>query len=84
MAGKKYDVKSLIRIIMNSRTYQLSAQTNDFNKDDNKYFSHAVTKLLTAEQLLDALCTVTEVPEKYATCPVAIVEVLIWKPCACF
>ena len=33
--------------IMNSRTYQLSAQTNEFNKDDNKYFSHAVTKLLT-------------------------------------
>ena len=32
---------------MNSRTYQLSAQTNEFNKDDNKYFSHAVTKLLT-------------------------------------
>ena len=51
---------------MNSRTYQLSAQTNDFNKDDNKYFSHAVTKLLTAEQLLDAICTVTEVPEKFA------------------
>ena len=43
----KFDVKHLIRTIMNSRTYQLSAQTNDFNKDDNKYFSHAVTKLLT-------------------------------------
>jgi hypothetical protein len=65
----KYDVKYLIRTIMNSRTYQLSAQTNDLNKDDNKYFSHAVTKLLTAEQLLDALCTVTEVPEKYAGLP---------------
>ena len=51
-----FDVKHLIRTIMNSRTYQLSAQTNDFNKDDNKYFSHAVTKLHTAEQLFDALC----------------------------
>jgi hypothetical protein len=65
----KYDVKALIRTIMNSRTYQLSAQTNDLNKDDNKYFSHAVTKLLTAEQLLDGLCAVTEVPEKYAGLP---------------
>jgi hypothetical protein len=65
----KYDLKYLIRTIMNSRTYQLSAQTNDLNKDDNKYFSHAVTKLLTAEQLLDALCTATEVPEKYAGLP---------------
>src|SRR5262249_47037979 len=50
----QFDVRHLIRTIMNSRTYQLSAQTNDFNKDDNKYFSHAVTKSLTAEQLLDA------------------------------
>ncbi len=66
---KKFDVKHLIRTIMNSRTYQLSAQTNDFNKDDNKYFSHAVTKLHTAEQLFDALCYVTEVPEKFAGMP---------------
>jgi hypothetical protein len=65
----KFDAKQLIRTVMNSRTYQLSAQTNEFNKDDNKYFSHAVTKLLTAEQLFDALCQVTEVPEKFAGHP---------------
>ena len=52
-----------------TRTYQLSAQTNKFNQDDIKYFSHAVTKLLTAEQLFDALCYVTDVPEKYAGMP---------------
>jgi hypothetical protein len=65
----KFDVKYLIRTVMASRTYQLSAQGNDLNKDDGKYFSHAVTRLLTAEQLLDALCAVTEVPEKYAGMP---------------
>jgi hypothetical protein len=65
----KYDAKHLIRTIMNSRTYQLSAEVNDLNRDDNKYFSHAVTKLLTAEQLLDGLCAVTEVPEKFAGMP---------------
>jgi hypothetical protein len=68
-AAKKYDVKNLIRTIMNSRTYQLSAQPNDTNRDDGKYFSHAVTKLLSAEQLLDALCDVTAVPEKFAGLP---------------
>jgi hypothetical protein len=67
--ASKFDVKHLIRVIMNSRTYQLSAEANDFNKDDTKYFSHAVTKLLTAEQLLDAICAVTEVPEKFAGLP---------------
>jgi Protein of unknown function (DUF1553)/Protein of unknown function (DUF1549) len=65
----KYNIKHLIKVIMTSRTYQLSAQANDFNKDDNKYFSHAVTKLLTAEQLLDAICFTTEMPEKFTGMP---------------
>jgi hypothetical protein len=65
----KFDVKHIIRTILNSRTYQLSAQTNDLNKDDNKYFSHAVTRLLTAEQLLDAICATTEVAEKFQGLP---------------
>ncbi len=68
-AAHKFDVKYLIRTIMLSRTYQLSAQANELNKDDNKYFSHAVTKLLTAEQLLDAICATTEIPEKFAGMP---------------
>jgi hypothetical protein len=64
-----FDLKHITRTIMNSRTYQLSSQTNDLNKDDNKYFSHAVTKLLSAEQLLDAVCTATDVPEKFPGLP---------------
>ncbi len=64
-----FDAKHLLRTILNSRTYQLSAQHNKFNKDDNKYFSRAVTKLHTAEQLFDAICQVTEVPEKFAGLP---------------
>lgn len=65
-----FDMKHVVKTIMKSRTYQLSAQPNDTNRDDDKYFSHAVTKLLTAEQLLDALCDVTGVPEKFAGLPV--------------
>ncbi len=65
----QFDAKYILRVILNSRTYQLSAQTNDFNKDDNKYFSHAVTRLLSAEQLLDAVCFATAVPEKYPGLP---------------
>jgi hypothetical protein len=68
-AGHQFDLKHLIRVILNSRTYQLSAQTNEYNKEDNKYFSHAVTRLLTAEQLLDAICAATGVPEKFAGLP---------------
>jgi hypothetical protein len=68
-AAHGFRVKHLIRVIANSRTYQLSAQTNEANKDDAKYFSHALTKLLSAEQLLDAICAATDVPEKYAGLP---------------
>lgn len=64
-----YDRKHLIRTILNSRAYQLSSRTNAFNKNDVKYFSHARTRLLTAEQLLDAICQVTGVSEKFAGLP---------------
>ncbi|MEA2630298.1 MAG: hypothetical protein QOE66_517, partial [Chloroflexota bacterium] len=64
-----FDLKGLIRSILNSRTYQLSARTNELNAEDTLYFSHAVTKLLTAEQLLDAICDFTSMPEKFAGLP---------------
>lgn len=64
-----FDNKHTIRLILNSRVYQLSSRKNDFNKDDVKYFSHARTRLLSAEQLLDAICQVTNVSEKYTGLP---------------
>jgi hypothetical protein len=65
-----YSAKWVMRTIMQSRTYQLSARKNDFNKDDEIYFSHANTRMLTAEQLLDAICSVTNVPERFTGLPV--------------
>jgi hypothetical protein len=54
-----YDLKKLIRSILQSRTYQLSATANPLNAEDSLYFSHAQTRLLPAEVLLDAISTVT-------------------------
>jgi hypothetical protein len=65
----KFNIKHLVRTVMNSRVYQLSAETNDWNKDDVAYFSHAQVKMLTAEQLLDAICSATDLPEKFAGLP---------------
>jgi hypothetical protein len=65
----QFDQKHILRTILNSRTYQLSSRKNEFNKNDSKYFSHARTRLLTAEQLLDAICDVTGVAEKYPGLP---------------
>src|SRR5262249_28350848 len=65
-ADHNFDMKHLIRTIMNSRTYQLSAVTNSFNKGDSKYFSHTIPKLLGAEQLLDAICLATGISENFS------------------
>ncbi len=54
-----FDLRALMKSILTSRTYQLSARTNELNESDTLYFSHAYTKLLPAEVLLDAISTVT-------------------------
>ncbi|MEZ6067122.1 MAG: DUF1549 and DUF1553 domain-containing protein [Planctomycetaceae bacterium] len=64
-----YSRRWLIRTILLSHTYQRSARTNEFNEADELYFSHATTRMLTAEQLLDAICAVTQVPEQFAGMP---------------
>jgi hypothetical protein len=60
-----YNLKHLIRTITTSQTYQLSAKTNELNKDDSIYFSHANTKLLPAEVLLDAISTLCSSPTQF-------------------
>jgi Protein of unknown function (DUF1553)/Protein of unknown function (DUF1549) len=65
----KFNLQHLITTILKSRVYQLSAIPNDTNRDDGKYFSKALTKLLPAEPLLDAICDVTGLPEKFAGLP---------------
>lgn len=69
LVANNYSAKHLIRRIMNSRIYQLSSLRNDFNADDEIYFSHATTRMLTAEQLLDAICHITGVAENFKGMP---------------
>jgi hypothetical protein len=65
----RFDRKHIIRTILNSRTYQTSFRPNEWNKDDTKYFSHYLPRMLSAEQLLDAICAVTGVPESFGPLP---------------
>ncbi len=64
-----YHLRPLIRTIVLSRTYQLSATTNSLNVDDSLYFSHCQTKLLPAEVLLDAISSVTGTSTKFDGLP---------------
>jgi hypothetical protein len=65
LVEKKFDMKSLIRTIMNSRTYQLSSIPNETNADDLTNFSHAPVRSMPAEALLDAIAQVTGSPNTY-------------------
>ncbi|MDA0281895.1 MAG: DUF1553 domain-containing protein [Planctomycetota bacterium] len=72
--------KWAIRTIMNSRVYQLSSKKNDFNADDEIYASHATPRLLSAEQLLDAICQVTDVSESFKGLPAGTRAVALPDP----
>src|SRR5262245_41827905 len=60
-ATSGFDLRQLLRTIMNSRTYQLAAETNASNREDDGNFSHAIVRRLPAETLLDAQCGVLDV-----------------------
>jgi hypothetical protein len=50
-----FDLRYLMRTIVNSRAYQASIVTNEWNATDRDNFSHAVPRRLSAEELMDAV-----------------------------
>ena len=64
-----YDLKHLMRTIMNSATYQLSSESNATNQADNVFYSKYIIKRLPAEVLLDAMSQVTGVPTAFGGYP---------------
>ena len=68
-AQNGFDRKYLLRRILNSRTYQASYLANDSNRDDQVYFSHQLPRLMSAEQLLDAINHATGLEEKFTNLP---------------
>ena len=60
-----YDLKQLLKRIVTSRTYQLSSTPHPGYEDNLINFAHYVPKPLDAEILLDAVSTVTGVPETF-------------------
>ena len=57
--ASNYDVKSLIRWIMNSQAYNLSSAMTKSNDKDETLFSHMALKPFSPEQLFDSLLTAT-------------------------
>ena len=64
-----FDLKYLVRTICTSSTYQLSAEPNEFNKNDKQNYSRFYPRRLDAEILLDAIDQVTAQPTQFAGVP---------------
>lgn len=65
----KFDLKSVVRVIAQSQTYQLSEIPNEHNAVDRQNFSHFYPKRLQAEVLLDAIDGLTGAKTDFADLP---------------
>jgi len=65
----KFSLKSLVKTICKSRTYQLSAAPNEFNKSDKQSYARYYPKRLAAEVVFDAVCKVTDSPSQFPGLP---------------
>ncbi|HEV2391181.1 MAG TPA: DUF1553 domain-containing protein [Verrucomicrobiae bacterium] len=62
-----YDFKHLLRLILNSRTYQLSSLPNTTNPDGAAHFAFYPLRRLDAEVLIDAIDQLTGSSESYSS-----------------
>jgi len=59
LVDNHYDLKSLMRVILQSETYQRSSQSLPENLADRRFYSHFFPRRMRAEVLLDAMSEVT-------------------------
>lgn len=69
LVQSKFDTKQIIRLILNSQTYQLSSVPNASNMQDAQFFSHFMPKPMPAEALVDMLDQAAGVKESFGTFP---------------
>lgn len=69
LTNYRYDFRKLVRDICTSRTYQLSAQSNETNAGDTRNFAKAGIRRIRAEVLLDIINEVTGTTEKFQGLP---------------
>ncbi|MBM3846505.1 MAG: DUF1553 domain-containing protein, partial [Verrucomicrobia bacterium] len=74
-----YDLKKLMRTIMQSKLYQLSSKPNEYNKADTRNFSRAYRRRLPAETLMDAVSDITGVSDTFAAMPASSRAVQAWS-----
>ncbi len=75
-----FDLKHVMRLILNSQAYQRSAATLPQNQHDQRFYSHALARRLPAEVLLDAIGAATGEPEPFQGYPLGIRAIQVPDP----
>ncbi|MSU28203.1 MAG: DUF1553 domain-containing protein [Pedosphaera sp.] len=65
LADQRYDLKALMRAILQSETYQRGSESLPGNAADARFYSRYYTRRLMAEAMLDAFSQVTGVPTEF-------------------
>jgi hypothetical protein len=76
----KFDLRQLMRLVLNSRTYQLSSATRPTNETDAKFYSHYSARRLPAEVLHDAIGDAVGVPDRLDGYPYGMRAVQVADP----
>jgi hypothetical protein len=69
LIDNKFSLKHLIRVIVKSRTYQLSSEPNEFNKHDKQNYARYYPRRMSAEVLFDAVNQVAGAPAGFGGLP---------------
>jgi hypothetical protein len=64
-----HDLRHVMRLLVNSRTYQLASDTTPANASDRRFHSHYYPRRLPAEVLADAIAKATAAPDAFAGAP---------------
>lgn len=75
-----FDQKHLLRTIANSRVYQLDSEPLPENPPDNMFYTFYSPRRLMAEQLLEAVYSVTRSRDKFASLPADIRPIQLPDP----
>jgi hypothetical protein len=65
LVKKQFDLKALMREILQSETYQRSSIARPENQDDTRFYARYYPRRLMAEVMLDAVSQVTAVPTTF-------------------
>lgn len=65
LVKNNFDLKALMKVILQSAAYQRSSQPLPENKEEKRFYSRYYPRRMMAEVLLDAISQVTEVPDEF-------------------